>query len=85
MYYETLHEAVTAGLALKLPKGVKLDVDPVDVTWEAMSYETSQFRKYPVARMTIGEDMGRVPLKRCIFVSIYRMPSGRYETTSYLT
>jgi hypothetical protein len=84
MYHETLANAVLAGLATKLPKNVKL-VAPDDISWEPMSYETSQSKFYPLEKMELGGEMGRKPMNRGLFISVYRMPSGRYETTAYLT
>jgi len=84
MYHETLANAVLAGLATKLPKNVKL-VAPDDISWEPMSYETSQSKFYPLEKMELGGEMGRKPMNRGLYISVYRMPSGRYETTAYLT
>jgi hypothetical protein len=82
MYYETLGAAVVAGLSIKLPKWHVLEEKDIEaVTWEAMSYETSQTKRYP---LQILKGFECKEAKKVLSVSIYRMPSGRYELTAYV-
>jgi len=83
-YYETLANAVLAGLSHKLPKGIKLDSHQDDISWEPMSYETDQKKSYNLVSHTIGENMGVKDQRKQLNVTIYRMPSGRYEVNSYV-
>lgn len=83
-YYETLSTAVLVGLAHKLPKRVALSRNQEDITWDHMDYETTQRKSYDLDEMTLGENMGVKPLRKQLNISIYRMPSGRYEVTSYI-
>lgn len=80
MYYETLSHAVQAALQHKMPKWHEIDLSS-EVTWEPMSYETSQTRHYPVNKL---DGAGCKPVNKGLHVSIYRMPSGRYEVTAYV-
>ena len=80
MYYETLSQAVDAALSHKLPNFHELD-DSIEVTWEPMCYETSQTRHYPIRKL---EGVTCKPVNKGLHVSMYRMPSGRYEVTAYV-
>jgi hypothetical protein len=76
-YHETLYNAVMAGLEEN-----KAKFSPQTTLWEdygfqPMSYETSQ------TKMIQGINSKG---KECaLHVTIYRMPSGRYEVTAYPT
>lgn len=89
-YFETLHAGVRAWfeyyLAVAEQKGLKpyaADNFPFTDTdyyeqWEPMSYETSQQHDCHLYVKKTGK------LKTRLRISVYRMPSGRYEVTAYI-
>ena len=81
VYHETLWNAVFAAVE-EYDGIIKLD-DPKWENWgfEAMSYETSQSKTIPGMKM-IGYRKG----KPCgLVINLYRMPSGRYEVSAYVS
>lgn len=80
-YYETLYAAVMA--CVEEYKGIiQLYSDNYeDFGFQAMSYETSQSQTIPGVKMVYPHKSRVCGLKVCI----YRMPSGRYEVTGYVT
>ncbi len=81
VYHETLWNAVMA--AVENYDGIiKLD-DPHWENWgfESMSYETSQSRTLAGVKQ-VGYRKG----KACgLVINLYRMPSGRYEVSAYVS
>lgn len=84
-YFETLHEGVRAWfehlLAVADRKGFSEQVKPFEdddfyQLWHPMDYETQQKQVWAVRNAS-----GKC---RMIYISVYRMPSGRYEVTAYL-
>ena len=81
VYYETLFDAVYA--CVEEYKGIiKLDSEYYeDWGFDAMNYETAQTRIVPgikLVKTSKGKSCG-------LHISVYRMPSGRYEVTGYVT
>ena len=80
-YYETLFDAVMA--CVDEYKGIiKLDCDDYEAWgFESMSYETSQARNISGVKMVKSGKYRECGLQ----VNVYRMPSGRYEVSGYVT
>lgn len=81
VYYETLFDAVMA--CVESYKGIiKLDSEYYeDWGFECMNYESSQSRTIPGIKLVKPHKDKNCSLQ----VNIYRMPSGRYEVTGYVT
>lgn len=83
-YFETLWSGVEAWFKFLSAKSYfekqELPLDTLDdfaSVWSPMSYETSQSHRHEVWKE------GKV--RRYINISVYRLPSGRYEVTAYLS
>jgi hypothetical protein len=81
VYHETLYDAVMACID-EYEGIIKLDYDDYEAWgFESMSYETSQARNISGVKLV-------KPCKdrKCgLQVNVYRMPSGRYEVSGYVT
>ena len=76
VYPETLSSAIDLGIKEALPKGYfagEFSCDP-------MSYETSQTIQVPILADPLNPPR---KIRHGIRLSLYRMPSGRYEVTAY--
>lgn len=78
IYHNTMSEAIQAAIEYAESKGFQVASEEEDmIQWEAMQYETYQTKLY-----TLYKD--NVQVKKCLNISLYRMPSGRYELTTYI-
>jgi hypothetical protein len=77
IYHDTLLEALSAAIKYANDKG--FDVIENDVMWNGMPYETYQTRLYKLINLAKN-----TLYKKCLNISLYRMPSGRYELTTYI-
>ena len=78
IYHNTMSEAIQAAIEYAKSKGFQVASEDEDnIWWEAMQYETYQTKLY-----TLYKD--NVQVKKCLNISLYRMPSGRYELTTYI-
>jgi hypothetical protein len=77
IYHETMLNAISAAVKYANDKGY--DVIENDIMWNGMPYETYQTKLYQLinlAKKTLD--------KKCLNISLYRMPTGRYELTTYI-
>jgi hypothetical protein len=74
IYYETQVEALDAAIS-QVPAKFEIHQGPT----EHVNYET--YVKY-AWDLTIRET--GMPTKKCLIITLYRMPSGRYELTNYI-
>lgn len=78
IYYETLNAALDAAVEKARVKGYEVDQDELfQFGIGGISY--GQSKRYTFSLTQNGQ-----PSRRVLVVSIYRMPSGRYELTSYV-
>lgn len=87
-YFETLSEALDAVRQKAAKLGLELDEDAIWTNFGTggISYDTEKSANIPLLKN--GEpilDKRGKEANRYIHVSIYRMPSGRYELTMYKT
>lgn len=78
VYHETLWDAVKASLD-EVPALHAVDLGAAS-TASPMSYEGTQTLRLP---LTPDDRLQRRARRSVLAVSIYRMPSGRYEVTAY--
>ena len=76
IYHETMSEAIQAAKEYAEQKGYTIG-DHYGLDWQAMQYETYQTRLYILYK----DDKQS---KKTLNISLYRMPSGRYELTTYI-
>lgn len=78
VYYDTMSEAINAAIERANSKGFTIADEIEDnIQWEPMQYETYQTKLY-----TLYKD--NIQSKKALNISLYRMPSGRYELTTYI-
>jgi len=81
IYYETLSSAVDGALNENVKTFTANENWRDGVDFEPMSYETYQSKHIPGV-LAKGRKIGK---PTSLYVTIYRMPSGRYEVTAYTT
>lgn len=79
VYHETLWEAMQAAFDA-IPKGHGVDIEQARDQVQPMQYEQGQ-----TLRLDLAPDasLPRRARRSVLAVYLYRMPSGRYEVTSY--
>ena len=78
IYFNTMGEAINAAIDRAKDKGYIVTDETEDMTyWDAMLYETYQTKLYTLYK-------NNVQSKKCLNISLYRMPSGNYELTTYI-
>jgi hypothetical protein len=89
-YHETLWSGIEAWFNKLAEEGASKgygtpEQQPSDLNIQGMSYETTQkfFIDYVPAAPVNGKPSRKVG--HAIFISVYRLPSGRYEFTGYNT
>jgi hypothetical protein len=75
IYHETMYKAIQEAIRLATLKGYTVHEE--SITLEPISYETSRTIIYPI------EKNGKMQ-RKCMNVTLYRMPSGKYELTTYI-
>lgn len=88
IYFETLSQALDQVRSNAISYGYEVDEDEMAFQFGTggISYEQSKTASIPLLKNgePILSKSGK-PLNRSIAVSIYRMPSGKYELTTYKT
>lgn len=77
IYHDTMGEAIIEAFEMAENKGWAVDRCRDQTPWEAMERETYQTKLFHLERS------GRISTQ-CLNVTLYRMPSGRYELTTYI-
>lgn len=76
IYHETMGHAIAEAKKNAENKGWTVDAR-IGTEWEAMHRETHQTKLYKLHRS------GRAT-NQCMNITLYRMPSGRYELVTYI-
>lgn len=89
-FFDTLYEGVSAWYnfyAAKFAKDGFLPVEDFDdrfsFDWSPMGYEANQRKSYEFSVEKIDKRGKAYTVSRWVHISVYRMPSGRYEVNSY--
>lgn len=77
IYHETMGEAIQEAFEMAENKGWAVDKYTDQTLWEAMERETYQTKLFHLERS------GRIS-KQCLNITLYRMPSGKYELVTYI-
>jgi len=76
IYHNTMGEAIEAARQYATDKGYTVG-DHMGFDWTSMAYETYQTRLYQLTK-------NDKHVEKCLNVTLYRMPSGKYELVTYV-
>jgi hypothetical protein len=78
IYHDTMSQAIDAAIEYAESKGYGVMTEEESgIIWEPIGYETYQTKLYHIYKENIVS-------KKCLNISLYRMPSGKYELTTYI-